>query len=80
MNTYQQRAQHLATMREALHRTAGHAQDIAERAHKRGNKTDQTRAIDLLEALTDTYAALMAALNALRDEITNHHTPKETNQ
>lgn len=80
MNTYAQRAQHLATLREALHRTAEHAQDLAERAQRTGNKTQQAKTIDLLESVTDAYAALAAALNALRDEITNNQQQKESNQ
>jgi DNA-directed RNA polymerase subunit L len=66
-------------MRDALERAAGHATDLAEAAHRRNDKTTTSRAIDIIEALTDALRALTAEMTDLRDEITNH-TNERPNQ
>jgi hypothetical protein len=71
--TYAKRAEHASTLRDALERAAGHATDLAEAAHRRGDKTTTHRAADIIEALTDAMRALAAEMADLRDEITNHN-------
>ncbi len=77
--TYAKRAARGSTLRDALERAAGHATDIAEAANRRHDKTTTSRAIDIIEALTDAMRTLAAEMTDLRDEITTH-TNERPNQ
>lgn len=81
MNTYQHRAQLLTELRADIMRTVDHATTLAERARKRGNKTDTATALDLLEALTDALRGVVSLTQQLHAELINQQpTQKEDTQ